>query len=304
MWLKQKRNIWIIRKQHKNHHTYLTTEFPHSVVLLFYTNRKISYNNVEFFFGHTIVYGGLLTLESNKGTVREMTIYSRSLNEEIELIIYYPATYSPLYKYNILIAQDGRDYFNLGRIARVADKLLHNHEIENTIIVGIPYKNKIDRWNKYHPDGTKHSAYIRFLGEEIVPYLDQNFPTYQMGLGRILIGDSLAASVSLLASLEYPHTFGKVIMQSPYVNDYILEKVQSFQEPHLVELYHIIGKEETAVDTTNGSIENFIDPNREMNRCITQKGFSYFYDEFDGDHKWTYWQPDIPRALSLMLKNE
>ncbi|MCH1626269.1 alpha/beta hydrolase [Ferdinandcohnia quinoae] len=241
---------------------------------------------------------------SNKGTVREMTIHSKTLKEDVELIIYYPVAYSPLYKYHILITQDGRDYFNLGRIARTADQLLHNHEIENTIIVGIPYANKIDRWNKYHPDGDKHQEYIRFLGEELVPFLDQKFPTYQMGLGRVLIGDSLGATVSLLAGLEYPHTFGKVIMQSPYVNEYILKKIESFQEPHLIELYHVIGKDETEVDTTNGNIENFIKPNREMNKSIIKKGFTYFYDEFDGDHKWTYWQPDIPRALVMMLKNE
>ena len=44
-----------------------------------------------------------------------------------------------------MIAQDGRDYFQMGRIGRVADELLANDEIENIIIVGIPYQDRFDR---------------------------------------------------------------------------------------------------------------------------------------------------------------
>ncbi|MFT4412420.1 alpha/beta hydrolase [Fredinandcohnia humi] len=238
----------------------------------------------------------------NKGSVREMTIHSKVLNEEVELIIYLPATYSPLYKYNVLIAQDGRDYFTLGRITRVADELLHTNQIDNTIIVGVPYKNVADRRDKYHPDGTKHHLYKRFLGEELVPFLDREYPTYQMGLGRSLIGDSLGATVSLLTALDYPHTFGKVIMQSPYVNEEVLHKIEEFQATQLIELYHVIGTKETEVKTTRGEVEDFLTPNRKLQEIIVKKGYPYFYEEFDGTHTWTYWQPDLPRALAYMMK--
>ncbi|WP_077617360.1 alpha/beta hydrolase [Bacillus sinesaloumensis] len=238
----------------------------------------------------------------NKGTVREMTIHSKILNEELELIVYLPATFSPLYKYNVLIAQDGRDYFNLGRVARVADSLLESKEIANTIIVGVPYKSVADRRRKYHPEGEQFPLYKRFLGEELVPFLDQEFPTYQMGQGRALIGDSLAATISLLTALEYPHTFGKVIMQSPLVNNHVLRQVEKFEEPHLLDLYHVIGTGETEVKTTKGEVEDFLTPNRELHKIISNKGYPYFYEEFNGNHTWTHWQPDLPRALSKMLK--
>jgi enterochelin esterase-like enzyme len=237
----------------------------------------------------------------NKSTVREMTIHSKLLNEELELIVYLPATFSPLYKYNVLIAQDGRDYFNLGRVARVADKLIETGEISNTIIVGVPYKSVADRRKKYHPDGEQHHLYKRFLGEELVPFLDQEFPTYQMGQGRALIGDSLAATISLLTALEYPHTFGKVIMQSPLVNDHVLFEVERFADPHLLDLYHIIGTGETEVKTTKGDIEDFLTPNRKLHELIASKGYPCFYEEFNGNHTWKFWQPDLPRALSKML---
>jgi enterochelin esterase-like enzyme len=237
----------------------------------------------------------------NKGNIKDYTLFSQSLQEDVEMFIYFPGSYTPLYKYNLLIAQDGRDYFQLGRMATIADELIHSQKMSNTIIVGIPYQNLEDRREKYHPLGDRNSAYIRFLAHELVPFLDREFPTYQMGMGRALIGDSLAATVSLMAALEYPHTFGKVILQSPYINIDILQKVQQFNQSHLVEIYHVIGDQETDVPTKNLSERNFLESNRKLSALFQEKKFPYFYEEFEGDHTWTYWQPDLKRALSHMI---
>lgn len=235
------------------------------------------------------------------GKIQEITLQSKELEEEMTMLVYLPANYSPLYKYSLLIAQDGRDYFQLGRIGRIADELLGKKEIENVIIVGIPYQSVEDRRRKYHPDGEQHQAYIRFLAHELVPYLDQEFPTYQMGMGRALIGDSLAATVSLLAAMQYPHTFGKVLLQSPYVNEHVLSAALNFNEPFLLNVYHTVGEKETVVKTTSSSEKDFLTPNRKLSKIFKEKGYSYFYDEFAGDHTWTYWQPDLKRAIKMMF---
>lgn len=236
-----------------------------------------------------------------RGTIKELTFHSQELNEDLQLLIYLPANFSPLYKYSLLIAQDGRDYFQLGRIGRLADEFLYQKEIENLIIVGIPYKNVADRRRKYHPEGSQNKQYIRFLAYELAPYLDKEFPTYQMGRARALIGDSLGAAVSLMTALQYPHTFGKVLLQSPYVDKQIIDLVKSFKEPELLEIYHVIGEQETEVKTTDGKISDFLTPNRELTKLISDRSFSYFYEEFQGNHTWTYWQPDLRRALKMMF---
>ena len=240
-------------------------------------------------------------MSTQRGTIKEYRFKSEELSEEIELLVYLPFNFSPLYKYTLVIAQDGRDYFQMGKIGRVADELLSNDEIEQIIIVGIPYQDRFDRRRKYHPDGEQHEAYVRFLAHELVPFLDEEFPTYQMGYGRALIGDSLGGTVSLLTALKYPHTFGKVIMQSPLVDETVMKAVQNFEEPHLLELYHVIGTEETDVPTTDGKRANFIEPNRELHQLLNQKGFPYFYEEFKGTHTWKYWQADLKRALLEMF---
>jgi len=240
-------------------------------------------------------------MEKFRGSIKDYTFASKELGEDIPLLVYLPATFSPLYKYSIIIAQDGKDYFQLGRMGRLADELLTNGEIENIIIVGIPYKDVNDRRSKYHPEGDQHEAYIRFLAHELVPFLDREFPTYQMGMGRALMGDSLAGTVSLMTALQYPHTFGKVILQSPMVNKTVLEKVRTMQELQLLHIYHVIGKEETEVHTTTNEIIDFLTPNRELSNFFKEKKIPYFYDEFAGNHTWTFWQPDIRRALKMMF---
>lgn len=235
------------------------------------------------------------------GKIEDITIYSKALDEEMQLLIHLPHNFSPLYKYSVLIASDGKDYFQFGRLGRVVDELIDAEEIENVIVVGVPYKSVKERRRLYHPDGDRHKAYTRFLAHELVPYIDDNYPTYQIGAGRALIGDSLAATISLLSASKYPNIFGKVILHSPYVDDLVLEKVEAVKDPSNFSIYHVIGKEETQVNTQLDGIQDFLTPNRTLNELIERKGFPYFYDEFNGDHTWKHWQPDVRRAIQMVF---
>ena len=232
-----------------------------------------------------------------KGTVKEVTFFSNALQEELELLFYIPANYSPLYEYNILIASDGRDYFQLGGIPRLADELIDDYIIENVIIVGVPYKNYEDRRRKYIPTGDQFEAYMRFLAHELVPYLDEEFSTSQMGASRALIGDSMAATISLLTAVHYPNIFGKAILQSPYVDEFVLKEVRDAKATDLLSMYHIIGLREKEVVLKDKSVKDFLTPNRELHELFLEKGIETFYEEIDGNHTWVAWKPDLKRAL-------
>lgn len=240
-------------------------------------------------------------MEIPKGSITEHIFESKELGEAIQLLIYLPATFSPLYKYSVLIAQDGQDYFRLGRIGQFADELLFQKRIENLIIVGVAYRDVKDRWRKYHPEGEQNRQYIRFLAHELVPYLDNVFPTYQVGSTRALIGASFGATVSLMTTLTYPHTFGKVILHSPFINDQVLNLIENSTGNQLVEIYHVIGTQETEVTTTDGRESDFLGQNRLLSKMMTEKRFNYFYEEFQGNHTWTSWQPDVRRALKMLF---
>ena len=233
----------------------------------------------------------------DKGTVKDISFFSECLQEEMQLLIYIPANYTPLYRYNILIASDGKDYFQLGGIPRLADELIDDYEIEHLIVVGVPYKSVGDRKRKYIPSGDQHEAYLRFLAHELVPYLDREFSTNALGACRGLIGDSMAATVSLLAAVKYPHIFGKAILHSPYVDDLVMEKVRTAKGFDQLSIYHVIGTDEDEVILHDKTVKDFLTPNREMHQLMVEMGYETFYEEFKGNHTWKYWKPDLKRAL-------
>lgn len=239
---------------------------------------------------------------ARKGKMVEKEIESSYLKETLLLKMYQPEMFSPLYKYHICIMQDGDDYFQLGRAATLSDKLHASEEIEHTVLVGIHYRDKYDRQRKYHPSGEQQQAYISFLAHEVIPLLDEIIPGYHMGHSRALVGDSLAGTLALMTAMKYPHTFSKVIMQSPYVDKTVLDSVKDASDMQGMAIYHTIGENETAVDTTDRNDVDFLTPNRELHDLLQAKNVNYQYQELSGgEHTWKYWQKDLPNALRAML---
>ncbi|PKR78367.1 hypothetical protein CEY16_01010 [Halalkalibacillus sediminis] len=235
------------------------------------------------------------------GSMIETEIESEYMNETFTIKIYRPENYSPLYKYHLCIMQDGNDYYQLGRIARVSDKLHDEGSIENTIFAGIHYKDRYDRWDKYHPDSDKQEDYIKFLRFEVVPLLDKELPSYHVSSCRVLMGDSLGGTVSLMTALKYPNTFGKVIMQSPYVDERVMDMVKESEHLDSMSIYHTIGDEEEKVETTNGEIDDFLTPNKELQELLEKKTEDYTFYELEGKHTWKQWQKDLPRAIQTIF---
>ncbi|RLL45083.1 esterase family protein [Oceanobacillus piezotolerans] len=240
-----------------------------------------------------------------KGTMTEKTIDSNYLQEEHTIKIYQPETFSPLYRYNICIMQDGNDYFQMGRVATFSDRLHEDGNISNTVFVGIHYKNRQDRRNKYHPNGKEHEAYTKFIVHELVPLLDEMIPSNQLGSTRALMGDSLAGTFALVTALTYPNTFGKVIMHSPYIDEAVLQLVRDSEiDFSTIDFYHIIGTREDEAVLSDGKVEDLLTPNRELNHLLNKKGANYTYHEIeDGNHTWKYWQKDMPHTLSTMFND-
>ncbi|WP_062047304.1 esterase family protein [Bacillus sp. JCM 19034] len=236
-----------------------------------------------------------------QGTTLDDHIMSKELEEEIPLIVYTPPDFTPMQSYHVLICQDGSDYFQIGRIPRVFEELLDEGEINETIIVGIPYPSVDIRRERYFPNDVQNEAYIRFLAHELVPYLDEHYPIEPIASARTLAGDSLGGTVSLMTAVRYPSLFGNVMMHSPFVNANVLEDVKNCNHSEKISIYHVIGLQETEVNTTDGNIVNFLPPNRDLRDLIKSMNFSYEYHEFDGDHKWVHWQKDLPRGLKSLL---
>src|SRR5690625_4851011 len=238
---------------------------------------------------------------ARKGTMIDKEIESIYLKEKKIVKMYEPENYDPAYETNVCIMQDGDDYFQLGRVATLSDKLHEDYEIVNTYFVGIHYIDRFDRLKKYHPEGEQHEAYMQFLVEEVVPLIDSIIPLNPLGVKRTLMGDSLAGTLALMAALKYPSFFHKVILQSPFVDDTVLQAAKN-SDNHQLEIYHSIGLLEEAVPTTELGEVDFIIPNQDLYNVLSETFTNYIYKEIDeGNHTWKYWQQELPEVLMEMF---
>lgn len=104
-----------------------------------------------------------------------------------------------------------------------------------------------------------------------------------------------------MTAIDYPSLFGGLILQSPYVDESVLEAVKQSTALSHYAIIHQIGLEETAVKTTDGQVLDFVQPNEDLKTLLEQSGADYLFETFEGDHKWTFWQPLIAPSLKRML---
>ncbi|MDX8045814.1 alpha/beta hydrolase-fold protein [Gracilibacillus sp. S3-1-1] len=233
------------------------------------------------------------------GKMEDTIIQSNYLGERIKVKWYLPEGFTPFKDYQLCLMNDGDDYFRMGRIATLTDQLHDELAIESTIFIGIHYQSRHDRWKKYYPGGEQHNQYISFLINEAIPHVENHL--HITPVKRITMGDSLAGTLAFMLATQYPHTFDTVIMQSPFVDETVLQLAQHAEKFTNLEIAHSIGKEETNVDMTNGQSGDFLTPNRTLHNQLTGNVRVYHYHEFDGNHTWKYWQQELPDLLKKML---
>lgn len=233
-----------------------------------------------------------------KRTIVKETVVSRYLPEgSRELRVYLPPGYNEIISYPVIYCQDGEDFFNFGRIATLANKLILEADMEPIIIVGVDV-DKSKRTAEYAPDGDRHASYIRFFVEEMIPYVASRYTVRDEPGQVILAGDSLGATVSLHIALAYPGRFTKLISFSGAY--FPVSRELTRQHPESLEwlkLFMTVGLQETAFETTDRGVYDFVALNRDMKAVLESKGAGLTYIERDGLHQWGYWQKQVPEAL-------
>ena len=239
---------------------------------------------------------------ARKGKMYDKQIESTFLKETMTVKIYEPEQYNPLYENQIVIMQDGDDYFQLGRVATISDKMHDDYELSNTVFVGIHYIDRFDRLKKYHPEGEQFEAYKSFLMKEVVPLIKDICPLNPLGTTYALMGDSLAGTIALMTAMDAPEIFSKIVLQSPLVNDDVLAAASKATMIKDIEIYHSIGLEETNVETTNDGHVDFLTPNRALQEQLKQQVSNYTYKEIEGgNHTWKFWQNEMRTVFEKMF---
>jgi predicted alpha/beta superfamily hydrolase len=148
--------------------------------------------------------------------------------------VWFPPDYSEEKRYPVLYMHDGQNLFepisSIGGVAWEVDKaiarLVEAKKIPSVIVVGV--WNSDIRWREYMPQKAYEAAgfeerreafleraggpplsdsYLRFLVEEIKPFVDANYPTLPDQRDTFVMGSSMGGLISLYAVSRYPDVF-------------------------------------------------------------------------------------------------
>ncbi|MFD1175689.1 alpha/beta hydrolase [Paenibacillus puldeungensis] len=235
-----------------------------------------------------------------KRTIIKEEIESKYLGEKRFLRIYLPPGYNELLSYPVVYCQDGEEFFNFGRIATHANRLIMDEDIDPFIIVGVEVNTSV-RTEEYAPFGNRFEAYTSCFTDEIIPFIEGKYPVRRNTENRILAGDSLGGCVSLHIAMKKPELFSKIISLSGAYYGLSLDIIASQADLSYLSLYMIVGLQEDHYTTDTG-VYNFVELNRKAKALLEERGAKIAYFEKDGKHLWGFWQNELPDALVYFLK--
>jgi len=247
--------------------------------------------------------------------------------------------------FSVLYMHDGQMLFDSSitwnkqewQVDETITELIRSKKIMNTIVVGI-WNGGAERHNEYTPQkpfeslpiayrdsiinsgkrnngatvfsGTiKSDAYLKFIVNELKPFIDKNYRTKKDRANTFISGSSMGGLISLYAICEYPETFGGAACLSTHwpvifskennlfpdaINHYLLSHLPS---PKYHKIYFDYGDQ--TLDAMYKPYQKMID------QTMKQKGFNssnWETLEFTGDdHSERSWAKRLLIPLQFLL---
>lgn len=177
------------------------------------------------------------------GRVERLAVFPSKYVTPRNVDVWLPDGYSSATRYDVLYMHDGQMLFDAThtwnkqewRADEVAGELIRSGRTRPFIIVGIWNPGPEARHSEYFPqrpfeslppevqsalyaasrDGKSlfsrpvySDAYLRFLTQELKPYIDSHFPVDGSREHTFIMGSSMGGLISMYALAEYPEVFG------------------------------------------------------------------------------------------------
>jgi enterochelin esterase-like enzyme len=174
---------------------------------------------------------------ASSGHVEKIAGFKSKFVETRDIDVWLPANYSKEKRYAVLYVHDGQNLFDSTitynreewQLDENISVLLKNSQIKDVIVVGI--YNTDNRWLEFIPqkpfsmmtapwqDSVFHNMrmtktklrsddYLRFIVQELKPYIDSAYNTYADMANTYTMGASIGGLIAFYAVCEYPGVFG------------------------------------------------------------------------------------------------
>lgn len=177
------------------------------------------------------------TPKASVGNIRRIQDFPSSYVMPRTIEVWLPEGYDSTKRYAVLYMHDGQMLFDSTSswnkqewgMDEVAQQLINQKRVPPFLIVGV-YNTGTYRHAEYFPEKplqflepslrdtllkaalmgeARADRYLKFLTEELKPYIDQHFSTYRDAAHTSIMGSSMGGLISLYAICEYPQVFGR-----------------------------------------------------------------------------------------------
>ena len=177
----------------------------------------------------------------SKGTLERFQQFESQFIEPRDVVVWLPEGYQMGDSCDVLYMHDGQMLFDASttwnhqewQVDEVMGKLMEQGKIRRCIVVGI--SNTDDRLTEYFPAKTWQyvaeadrqktnlekltaDAYLKFIVEELKPYIDETYQPLTSREHTFMMGSSMGGLISLYALCEYPQVFGGVACLSSHLS--------------------------------------------------------------------------------------
>jgi enterochelin esterase-like enzyme len=188
-------------------------------------------------FTSTILVNAQILPIVSSGSIQRIENFKSKFVDARNVDVWLPDGYDPAKKYSVVYMHDGQMLFDSTQtwnkkewgVDETFSQLIRDGKIERCIVVAI-WNNGGNRISEYFPNKifsqleTKTQAmftekytngktangdnYLKFMVDELKPYIDQHFSTYTDKDHTFVMGSSMGSTISLYAINEYPEVFG------------------------------------------------------------------------------------------------
>ncbi len=169
--------------------------------------------------------------------------YSKFLDNKRNIIVWLPPGYKKQRNadkvYPVLYMHDGQNIIDPKtsfagmdwRVDETVARLSKARKMKEIIVVGI--YNTPDRLEEYSP-GERGELYLKFITEELKPFIDLNYRTLPDRDNTAIMGSSMGGLISFIAGWNYDDVFSMVGCMSSsfyYDNEKVFEIINAYEGP-------------------------------------------------------------------------
>ncbi|MDX1555976.1 MAG: alpha/beta hydrolase-fold protein [Xanthomonadales bacterium] len=237
--------------------------------------------------------------DSRDGALERVLVPSEAFGEQREIQVYLPARYRKSRSYPLLIVHDGVDYLRFAEISTVLDNLIHRLEVPAMVVA---LTQSPDRLSEY----TASETHARFIGEELLPFMQTHFPLVDDAASRGLMGASLGAVATLHTAARFPDLFGRLLLQSGtfafsdlghHQKGPALDPVVDFVNDYREKPFRLAER----IYMSCGVFESLIYENRSLLPVLQAQRMQVNFEEARDAHNWENWRDRLRPGLTWLF---